>query len=56
MTITLLLSTVVGMIDIDDNDKNAGKLLVISITMRMQRNNVMCIAQWSTSRATLEAT
>jgi hypothetical protein len=35
--------------------KNAGKLLVISIVMEMQRYNVGRIAQWSTSRASLEA-
>jgi hypothetical protein len=36
--------------------KNAGKVLVILITMRMRRYNAGCIAQWSTSRASLEAT
>jgi hypothetical protein len=36
--------------------KNAGKVLVILITMRMQWYNVGRIAQWSTSQASLEAT
>jgi hypothetical protein len=36
--------------------KNEGKLLAISITMAMQRYDAGCITQWSTSRASLEAT
>jgi hypothetical protein len=36
--------------------KNAGKVLVISITMRMRRYDAGRIARWSTSRASLEAT
>ena len=36
--------------------KNAGKLLVISIAMRMRRWDARRIARWSTSRASLEAT
>ncbi len=36
--------------------KNAGKSLAISIAMQMWRYNVGHIAQWSTSRASLEAT
>jgi hypothetical protein len=36
--------------------KNAGKVLVILITMRMQRYDAGRIAQWSTSQASLEAT
>ena len=39
-----------------NNNKNAGKLLAISIAMAMQQYDVGCIAQWSTSRASLEAT
>jgi hypothetical protein len=39
-----------------DDDKNAGKLLVISFTMRMWCYDVGRITQWSTSRALLEAT
>jgi hypothetical protein len=38
------------------NNKNAGKLLAILITMQMQWCNVWHTAQWSTSRASLEAT
>ena len=37
------------------DDKNAGKLLVISIAMAMQWYDAGRIAQWSTSRASLEA-
>jgi hypothetical protein len=55
LKITWLLSTAVGAIRID-NDKNASKSLVISITMRMWGYYVGHIAQWSTSRASLEAT
>ena len=40
---------------IDDN-KNEGKLLVILVAMWMQWCNAGCIAQWSTSQASLEAT
>ncbi len=36
--------------------KNAGKSLAISIAMQMWRYNAGHIAQWSTSRASLEAT
>ena len=36
--------------------KNAGKLLAISIAMRMQRYDAGCIAQYSTSRTSLGAT
>jgi hypothetical protein len=36
--------------------KNAGKVLVILMTMRMRRYDAGCIARWSTSRASLEAT
>jgi len=51
----LLLCTFVGNNKIDD-DKNAGKLLVISFTLRMWWYDVGRIAQLSTSRASLEAT
>ncbi len=40
--------------DIGDN-KNAGKLTTISMAMVMQRYDAGSIAQWSTSRASLEA-
>jgi len=36
--------------------KNAGKLLAISIAMRMWQYDAGCIPQWSPSRASLEAT
>jgi hypothetical protein len=36
--------------------KDAGKLLVLSIAMGMWWCDAGCIAQWSTSRASLEAT
>ena len=36
--------------------KNAGKSLAISIAMRMWWCDAGCIARWSTSRASLEAT
>jgi hypothetical protein len=36
--------------------KNAGKSVAISIAMAMQRYDVGRITQWSTSRASLEAT
>jgi len=36
--------------------KNAGESLVFSIAVRMRRCDVGRIAQWSTSRASLEAT
>ena len=36
--------------------KNAGELPAISFAMAMQRYDVGSIAQWSTSRASLEAT
>jgi hypothetical protein len=36
--------------------KNAGELLVILIAMRMRRYGVGRINQWSTSRASFEAT
>ena len=39
-----------------DDDKNAGKVLVILITMQMQQYDAGHITQWSTSRASLEAT
>jgi hypothetical protein len=35
---------------------NAGKSLAISIAMGMRQYNAVLIAQWSTSRASLEAT
>ncbi len=38
------------------DNKIAGKLLVVLMAMAMQQYNAMRIAQWSTSRATLEAT
>jgi hypothetical protein len=38
------------------DDKNEGKLLAISIAMQMRRYNAGHITQWSTSRASLEAT
>ncbi len=46
---------VVGNNGIDDN-KNAGRVLVILITMQMRGYNMGRIAQWSTSPASLEAT
>jgi hypothetical protein len=36
--------------------KNAGESLAISIAVQLRRYNAGCIAQWSTSRASLEAT
>jgi len=39
-----------------DETKNAGKSTTISMAMAMQRYNTGRIAQWSTSRASLEAT
>ena len=39
-----------------EETKNAGKLTMISMAMTMQRYNTGHIAQWSTSRASLEAT
>ncbi len=36
--------------------KNAGKVLVISITMQMRQYDAGCIAWWSTSQASLKAT
>ena len=36
--------------------KNAGESMAISFVMAMQRYNAGCITQWSTSRASLEAT
>ena len=36
--------------------KNADESLAISMAMAMQRHDARCIAQWSTSRASLEAT
>jgi len=36
--------------------KNADKLLAISIALAMQQYDTRCIARWSTSRASLEAT
>jgi len=44
----------VGGNDIGD-DKNEGKLTTISMAMAMQRYDAGRIAQWSTSRASLEA-
>ena len=41
--------------EIGDN-KNAGKSTTISMAMAMQRYDAGRIAQWSTSRASLEAT
>ncbi len=38
------------------NNKNAGKSTKISMAMAMQRYNARRITQWSTSRASLEAT
>jgi len=45
---------VVAKNDIGDN-KNAGKSTTISMAMVMQRYDARRIAQWSTSRASLEA-
>jgi hypothetical protein len=42
--------------EISMTTKNAGKLLAILITMQMWQYDAGCIAQWSTSRALLEAT
>ena len=39
-----------------DESKNAGKSTTISMTMAMQQYDEGHIAQWSTSRASLEAT
>jgi len=39
-----------------DETKNAGKSTTISVAMAMQRYDAGHIAQWSTSRASLEAT
>jgi len=39
-----------------DETKNAGKSTTISMAMAMHRYNVGRIAQWITSRASLEAT
>jgi len=39
-----------------DETQNAGKLTTISMAMAMQRYDVGHIAQWITSRASLEAT
>jgi len=39
-----------------DETQNAGKLTTISVAMAMQRYDAGRIAQWSTSRASLEAT
>ncbi len=39
-----------------DGNKNADKLMAILIAMAMQRYNMGCIAQWSTSKASFEAT
>jgi hypothetical protein len=36
--------------------QNAGKLTTISIAMRIGQYNAGCIAQWSTSKASLKAT
>ena len=36
--------------------KNAGKSLAILIAMQMRRYDAGCIARWSTSMASLEAT
>ncbi len=36
--------------------KNAGKVLVISVIIRMRRYDAGHIARWSTSQASLEAT
>jgi hypothetical protein len=47
---------VVGMIEIGYDEKNAGQLLAILITMRMRRYNVGPITQWSTSQSSQEAT
>ncbi len=46
---------VVGVMDIKD-DKNEGKLLAMFIAMQMQQYNVGRITQWSSSRASLDAT
>ena len=51
----LLVSTFVDNNKIDD-DKNTGELLAILITMQMRWYNTGPIAQWSTSRASLEVT
>ena len=39
-----------------DKTNYVGKLTTISMAMAMQRYDAGCIAQWSTSRASLEAT
>jgi len=39
-----------------DGYKNAGELMAVSIAMAMQRYDAGRITQWSTSRASLEAT
>ena len=36
-----------------DETQNAGKSMTILMAMAMQRYDVGCIAQWSTSRASL---
>jgi hypothetical protein len=54
MTVTWLFSTV-GNNKINDA-KNAGKLLAILIAMGMRWWDMGHIAQWSTARASMEAT
>jgi len=39
-----------------DETKNAGESTTISVAMAMQRYDAGCIARWSTSRASFEAT
>jgi hypothetical protein len=50
MTVTWLLATIMGDNKIND-EKNAGKLLAISITMGMLQCDAGHITRWSTSRA-----
>jgi hypothetical protein len=53
--LTMLCSHGSGQQQIDVK-QNAGKLLAISIAMRMRRCDEGHITQWSTSRASLEST
>ncbi len=55
ITITWSLAMVMGTIEIDD-EKNAGELLAILITVPMRQYDAEGIARWSTSRASLKAT
>jgi hypothetical protein len=55
MAVTWSLAMVKGNNKINDA-KKSGKLLAISITTGMQQSKAGRMAQWSTSRASLEAT